>query len=37
MVRSIDSLQEALTRLDNRVGCLIVIDDGQLRGLLTRP
>jgi len=37
MVRSIDSLQDALTRLDNRVGCLIVIDDGQLRGLLTRP
>jgi CBS domain-containing protein len=35
MVRSIDSLPEALTRLDNRAGCLVVVDDGQLRGLLT--
>ena len=32
IARSTDTLEEALTRLDNRAGCLVVIDDGQLRG-----
>jgi CBS domain-containing protein len=36
VARSTDSLEAALTRLDRRVGCIVVIDDGQLRGLLTR-
>jgi CBS domain-containing protein len=35
MARPIDGLEEALSRLDNRAGCLVVIDDGRLQGLLT--
>jgi hypothetical protein len=35
IARSTDSLEGALTRLHNRAGCLVVIDDGRLRGLLT--
>lgn len=35
IARSTDSLEGALTRLDNRAGCLVVIDNGRLQGLLT--
>jgi CBS domain-containing protein len=35
IARSTDTLEGALTRLDNRAGCLVVIDDGRLQGLLT--
>jgi CBS domain-containing protein len=33
--RPTDTLDEALARLNNRAGCVVVLDDGQLRGLLT--
>ena len=35
VVRSTDSLETTLMRLDKHTGCAVVIDDGQLRGLLT--
>jgi len=35
IARPADSLENALDRLRNRAGCLVVIDDGRLRGLLT--
>jgi len=35
IARPADSLEDALDRLRNRAGCLVVIDDGRLRGLLT--
>ena len=33
--RPTDTLDDALARLNNRAGCVVVLDDGQLRGLLT--
>jgi CBS domain-containing protein len=33
--RPTDTLDEALARLNNRAGCVVVLDEGQLRGLLT--
>lgn len=35
IARPADRLDDALNRLQNRAGCLVVIDDGRLRGLLT--
>ena len=34
--RATDTLDDALARLNNRAQCVVVLDDGRLRGLLTR-
>jgi len=35
MASPADELSGALSRLHNRAGCVVVVDDGRLRGLLT--